>query len=374
MSNKKLISLTEEHKAQIHPWHERWIKIAMRTKPQTEDEREIMRAAVKGLYKAANLEMPRYIIFGDSPVSCQITAGGSYFAMNTKTSLNLNIQTDNPIIKSAIKTLEQIIGPEKLVKNEKKPVKVDDTKLNWGRQMVIAMLPHGKAKDVDALCDEIKVALNAYSGGNMWSAGVDFISFFRHVVGLDIDYTEWDHYEKASMFGGFRYMYADFCAISDFPKHISLDNGNVAHNDEGPSHAWRDGFEIFNWHGILIAPEYQWIIKTPEKLTPVIIANERNSEMRRIMLEKFGFEKYLEAGKAETVAKDTDGNGFERLLLSLTVGSDRISVLQVINGSLEADGSRRKFHIGAMPGRNPHECVAASYGINPAKYREAVRT
>ena len=29
----------------------------------------------------------------------------------------------------------------------------------------------------------------------MWAAGVDLISFFRHVAGLNIDYSKWVHYE-----------------------------------------------------------------------------------------------------------------------------------------------------------------------------------
>jgi hypothetical protein len=51
-----------------------------------------------------------------------------------------------------------------------------------------------------------------------------------------------------------------------------------------------------------------------------------------------------------------------------------VRIIEVTNGSLEPDGTRRKFHLGAMPGENPHEAIAASYGINPRHYREAVRT
>ena len=36
--------------------------------------------------------------------------------------------------------------------------------------------------------------------------------------------------------------------------------------------------------------------------------------------------------------------------------------------------SRRKFILGAMPGDTPHEVIAASYGVKPDVYREAVRS
>jgi hypothetical protein len=51
-----------------------------------------------------------------------------------------------------------------------------------------------------------------------------------------------------------------------------------------------------------------------------------------------------------------------------------VRILEVSNGTREPDGTRRTFHLGAMPGDTPHQVVAASYGINPETYRESVRT
>jgi hypothetical protein len=49
--------------------------------------------------------------------------------------------------------------------------------------------------------------------------------------------------------------------------------------------------------------------------------------------------------------------------------------MDVYNGSLEPDGTRRRFMLGALSGVSTvHEAVAASYGLNPGAYREAVRT
>lgn len=44
---KKYI-LTEEHKAQLKPWADRWIANAMSTKQMDEEEKNICREAVKG--------------------------------------------------------------------------------------------------------------------------------------------------------------------------------------------------------------------------------------------------------------------------------------------------------------------------------------
>lgn len=76
---------------------------------------------------------------------------------------------------------------------------------------------------------------------------------------------------------------------------------------------------------------------------------------------------------ARLIAED-EAHGQPRRLLEASVNGQPIRILEVLNGSVEPDGRRRKFHLGAMAGNTPHTCVAASYGRNPDKYREADRT
>ena len=115
------------------------------------------------------------------------------------------------------------------------------------------------------------------------------------------------------------------------------------------------------------------MIEQRDKVTPDDIEAEPNTELRRAMLEIFGFERYLEARSAQVIAQD-ELHGQPRRLLEISVAGAALRIIEVHNGSLEPDGTRRRFHLGAMPGDTPHECLAASYGIVPAHYREAVRT
>lgn len=45
-------------------------------------------------------------------------------------------------------------------------------------------------------------------------------------------------------------MHEEFCIVSDFPEILKVDEQNRPHNDEGPSHRWSDGFEIYFLHGV----------------------------------------------------------------------------------------------------------------------------
>ena len=74
---KKKYELTEEHRAQLAPWRDKWIANAMRTAPMTGAEREKARDAVVGLYEAAKLKPPprNRIVFVPSPIVGQVAAG-----------------------------------------------------------------------------------------------------------------------------------------------------------------------------------------------------------------------------------------------------------------------------------------------------------
>lgn len=214
--------------------------------------------------------------------------------------------------------------------------------------------------------------MKMYVGGNMWAPGVDFISFFRHVANLTIDYSKWRHYEAAAVHAGFRFMHPKFCIVVDFPERLLVDEARRPHCANGPSHRWRDGFEIYHWHGLRIPPEKSWIITDKARITAEAIMAEENAELRRVMCEVSEWRPLL--SRAREISADTDGAGNPRRLLSVRVGNDDLRILDVMNGSLEPDGTRRRFLLGAMPGNTPHAAVAASYGVNPAAYREAVRT
>src|SRR5208337_3942180 len=113
-------------------------------------------------------------------------------------------------------------------------------------------------------------------------------------------------------------------------------------------------------------------IKNKEEITAEAIMKEPNAELRRIMCEITGFEPVLSI--AEVVSKDKDGNRHPRRLLTVKINEDILRIIEVQNGSLEPNGTYRKFLLGAMPGSTPKEAIAASYGISPKHYREAVRT
>jgi hypothetical protein len=69
--------LTPEHRAQLGPWAARWIANAMSTQPMDEADRDAMRVAIEGMYRAAKLEPPPRdrIVFVPSPFALRFAGG-----------------------------------------------------------------------------------------------------------------------------------------------------------------------------------------------------------------------------------------------------------------------------------------------------------
>lgn len=148
-----------------------------------------------------------------------------------------------------------------------------------------------------------KRSYRMYQGGNFWSAYDSFLSFFRYVVKLPIDYSKWNPWETLSLHSSWRIVHKDFCIISDRPEVLKIDDRNRPHCEDGPFCRWRDGTELFAWHGTYVPAE--WIMHK-ESLTPDKALTQVNTELRRAACEILGWGKILETLNARTIDTDPD--------------------------------------------------------------------
>ena len=237
-----------------------------------------------------------------------------------------------------------------------------------------------------SLCDSLWANLGANLRANLWdnstlwgSWSFGWLAFCEFPLELGHTYPS-NIAEKLSSTmrhartcGGWLYAYPKIAFQSQRPTVIARDAAGRLHHETSQAMLFADGYGFYSWHGYRLPTSHEWLIAEKHKITPDHIEKESNAELRRIALEIFGFDRYLAAREAKVIATD-ELHGQPRRLLSCKVGGEKILVLEVINGSDEPDGSRRKFHLGAMRGSNPHECIAASFGRPPKKYREAVGT
>lgn len=74
--------------------------------------------------------------------------------------------------------------------------------------------------------------------------------------------------------------------------------------------AFADEYALWAWHGIRVS---QQVIESPATLTIEEIKNEENAERRRVMIERFGWDRFMDRHGATLRAADTEPVGIPGL-------------------------------------------------------------
>jgi hypothetical protein len=122
------------------------------------------------------------------------------------------------------------------------------------------------------------------------------------------------------------------------------------------------------WNGIAVSHRVAF---HPETLDHAEILAERNAELRRVMIERFGYERLFEKAGAEELDRDSDAGG-ERRLLRMDVPNDE----PLVCVSVRCPSTGHRFVLRVPPDMQTcRQAVAWTAGFdNPDAYRPAVET
>jgi hypothetical protein len=374
---KKLYSLTEEHRAQLKPWTDKWIKNAMSTEPMSDGEKDICRQAVRESYAAAGKKEPR-VIFVPSPFVARFSAGFAaaiwWLRKNPKSDISTNFtRAANAATHEAIRQATDdatSLATSQATNTAVYAATHDAIRLADSDLSKWYVIP-GLSKIVSfgaALTGNIfpmKCAQQSwrfYQGGNQWSSWSAYLSFFRHIVKLELDWSKWDSWEQLSLHSGWRFVHEEFCIISDRPKTLLVDSENRPHCLTGPFCEWRDGTKLYSVHGVRVPA---WIIKEKQSITPAKIDSEQNSEVRRVMMDLFGQERYIRESGVRATQEDDYGILYRKEIS----GDEALVMVKVVNSTPEPDGSFKDYWIRVPPGiKSAREAVAWSFNVPAESY------
>lgn len=374
MTEFKKYELLPEHEALIPEHTQKWVEIATSTKQMDENDKQIVRENVDKLYRASDAEPPKKIIFVDSPFIVRFATGlasaisarlaeGKKLKINKKKLLELcenNIHAN--LTMRAVKEATDIDLPElPEVKNRNLNAVYAEKDLYYFGEGGIErpFVLNNCVKLLDPILglqgEGVNHSKDVYDyywqGGNQWAWTDCFITFFRYIAGFEkegrIDYTAWDPWEKLTIHSGPRVVREDFCMVSDRPEVLLLDSQSRPHNPNGPFVRWRDGTSLYYVNGVSVPA---WIVEDKGRITPQMIEKETNGEVRRVMLEFYGFTNYLMAGPEEgcqpfeILDEDYDQFGEPRQLLRKKLPDDEdLLVCTVVNSTPEPDGTKKKY-------------------------------
>jgi len=122
------------------------------------------------------------------------------------------------------------------------------------------------------------------------------------------------------------------------------------------------------WRGV---PVDERIAFRPETITVAEVLDERNAERRRVLLERFGFERFMAEARAAVVDRDRDAGG-ERQLLRLNLEGDEDLVCVAVS----CPSTGRRYLLRVPPAmRTCRQAVAWTAGFDdPKLYRPLVET
>ena len=161
--------------------------------------------------------------------------------------------------------------------------------------------------------------------------------------------------------GGWWWPFDGICLAADNPQAIHLADA-LPHHETEAAIRFND-WQIFAVRGILV-PEN--VVRNQFSL--VDIQSERNVEVRRIMMERFGLWNYLQMSGAQEVQRDECGV----LYKTEVSGDESLVMVQVTNKTPEPDGTFKMYHLRVPPHiTTARQAVAWSFNLSEDEYAPA---
>ena len=350
---KRIDALTDEQKAQMDAWADKWIEVGLRT--GNADREKFERAAQK-CYAAANIPWHGNVIWVPSPIVMAFAAPTADFILQ----------------KIGKKAVRDAVGG------------AVSGAVHGAVHGVVSDAVHGA---VDGVIKNVKSNWLNYLGGQFWPGGYwwgpAFVSFFTDVCGLELSD---DFHERAVAYAEtvesacWWYPHRDFLMVCERPTaiHRELTNPQVTrgwgshrlHCADGPAVAFRDGWGVYAIHGVQV-PAY--VVLEPEKITWQAIGAENNAEVRRIMIDRYGPDRYVVDSGAEVtheISADFPMIGLKsaRVLRKDVPNDEPIVYVDLLNSTPEPDGSVKRYMLRVDPNaydgaasKNCHAAVASTW-------------
>jgi hypothetical protein len=197
-------------------------------------------------------------------------------------------------------------------------------------------------------------------------------------VGLELDSDTWNrnHAYEDMMSAGWAWLHRDFVMVCEPPTELHLEAPienaltRRMHRVDGPAIKWADNTCIYFIHGVRIGNP-DWIID-PASLTPERIESEPNAEVRRIMTERYGEDRYLQDAGAVLIHEDVEWGKLWRRDIP---NDEPLVMVEVLNSSPEPDGSFKTYFLRVDPRcKTVREAIGWTFDLPAEQYAPMIQT
>jgi len=341
-----ITELSQEQETLLKSYHSQWLSIGTNTDPADRPRAE---KAIAGLYRIGNKQMP-HVIWTKSPLA----------AIKLLTHISVFNQTG----------ILQDLAPETIY--DFLHMKVNDASFTQSQGQVTYTIGQLNALEEEfkrTKTDNLQYFRNY---GGQLEAG--WVAFYKYCQELGVEYDEtsaeglelWAEQAKSC---GIWFAFDQICVISERPSFIQVEpvrNSSTyqLHNSTGPALEYADGFKLYYFHGVKVT---QQIIERPLTLTAEQVLNEPNAEVRRVMIEKMGYERFFSITNAEVLDEDVEPTGNPRRLLSIHLPSDPDGHIVVTEVQCTTTG--KKYYLRVPPNmKTCLQAIAWTANMSPEDY------
>jgi hypothetical protein len=403
----KLITLTEAQRAQMLPHAQKWIAAGLATGPA---DREAFIDGARACYAHARLPWPHNVVWVSSPLIMALTVPLAARVLQSRRSGFLHFDVYNPLLGvlgdcggSVIDLIRRrvyeavhgavvdaVAGPVHEAVQRGVSSKVEqavDAPLHHSTRLAVDLAVRDPRQINISMYRAVQEAVRATSGerlsdellqdaltsdnfatlhrsfshfsGQFGAGSAAHHSFFRDVCALQLpaDICERSRAgELAIQSACWWYAHRDFVLACERPTAVHLESlepgrprtggTHRLHHTAGPALVWPDGWGLHAVHGL---PVPGWIIEHPDRITVLDIERQRNAEVRRVMLDAYGWARFIAHCGAEVVDEipmncRIRGLRGARLLRKELPGEPQpIVYLDMLNSTPEADGTYRRY-------------------------------
>lgn len=230
---------------------------------------------------------------------------------------------------------------------------------------------------VDQLATPLRTRLEEQftaDGGTLGQAGREALLDVIHGqhdaawLGAFDSHPDVDGLARVAGSAGWWWAFENVAVLTERPREVHRDNLGRLHHGDGPALSYPDGFGLHSWSGMPIPAE---VAAELPRLTVARIRAEGNAEIRRVMLEHFGFDRYLRESGAAKTQSDECGTLWRVEL----PGDEPLVMVEVLNSSPEPDGSFRTYFLRVPPTiRTARAGVAWTFDLTEQEYSPLQQT
>ena len=350
-------TLTVEQEAMLAQVRDEWLAVGLSTEPANRPAAE---EGVRQAYRRAGMEPPSVVIWLGSPYAgCVASAMLSQGQVRDQVGAQVRDQVGAQVrdqVRAQVwdQVWDQVRGQVWAQVGDQVGAQVRGQVWDQVRDQVRG---HVWAQVRDAVWGQHEAG---YLG---WCDAMQLIGVNLDVAGLS----------TVARNAGWWWPMRDTVILTDRPDTLHRDPQGRLHCETGPALRYRDGWAIHAIHGVRVPAD---LIETGWDVKRTL--EEDNAEVRRAAIELTGWDRFIaDAGLTLIASAPDPGNPPHELELYdlpdrlRDMYDDQARILLCTNGSVEPDGTRRRYGLPVPAHHNDPVAAAADlYGWPAEAYRQ----